>query len=108
MRMTMLLLILASSAGCAHRATTVISTATASASATATGSRASASHVTTKPTQGQRPRVCHRPATPDFPDTDRAIGAAPGLIDRVTRLRAGRDARIEYERQLESALESCR
>lgn len=43
---------------------------------------------------------CVLPAPPTFPDSDAALAAAAGLAERVLRLRAGRDARIDYEREL--------
>lgn len=54
-----------------------------------------------------RARHCRLPSSPAFPDTDAAIDAAPGLIDRVARLREGRDARIAYEREQAAALRAC-
>lgn len=54
-------------------------------------------HVAPRPA----PRApCVLPAPPTFPDSDEALATASGLAERVMRLRAGRDARIDYERGL--------
>lgn len=53
-------------------------------------------------------RHCTIPSAPAFPDTDAALEAAPGLLERVARLRAGRDARIAYETRVADAVHACR
>lgn len=51
------------------------------------------------------PPRCTLPSEPAFPDSDAALASAAGLVERVKRLREGRDERIEYERKLR---EACR
>lgn len=44
---------------------------------------------------------------PNYPDTDAALAAAPGLLDRVKLLLAGRGMRIAREAEQDAALGAC-
>jgi hypothetical protein len=46
-------------------------------------------------------------AAPDYPDTDQALKAAPGLFERVRLLLAGRELRRAREAELEAGIRGC-
>jgi hypothetical protein len=53
------------------------------------------------------PFRCVVPAAPIFPDNDKALAAAPGLIGQDELRKAGREARAAYQRAVIAAVRAC-